>query len=38
MLYSPADIFSEMAQANPTKLSLSRRNYDLYGYSQLQSS
>ena len=31
MLYSRAGIFSEMAQASPTKLSLSRCNYDLYG-------
>ena len=31
MLYSRAGIFSEMAQASPTKLSLSKCNYDLYG-------
>ena len=30
MLYSCTGIFSEMAQASPTKLSLSRCNYDLY--------
>ena len=31
MLYSSAGIFSETAQVSPTKLSLSRCNYDLYG-------
>ena len=30
MLYSHAGIFSEMAQASPTKHSLSRCSYDLY--------
>ena len=30
MLYSFASIFSEMAQASPTKHSLSRCNYNLY--------
>ena len=30
MLYSHAVIFTEMAQANPTKHSLSRCNYNLY--------
>ena len=32
MIYSHAGIFLAMAQASPTKHSLSRCNYNLYGY------
>ena len=35
MIYSHAGIFSEMAQVSPTKHSLSRCNYYLYGLNNL---
>ena len=36
MLYSRSSIFSEMAEASPTKHSLSRCNYNLYGFTPSQ--